>query len=53
MKVQINIEGSRLEWCISGMIYSGYTPFWSETLDILQMQYTAKWINKQQNKAMQ
>ena len=28
------IEGSRPEWCISSMIYSGDTPFWSETLDI-------------------
>ena len=33
--LQMNIEGSRLEWCISSMIYSRDTPFWSETLDIL------------------
>ena len=29
------IEGSRPEWCISSMICSGDTPFWSETLDTL------------------
>ena len=28
------IEGSRPEWCISSMIYSRDTPFWSGTLDI-------------------
>ena len=28
------IEGSQPEWCISSMIYSGDTPFWSETLKI-------------------
>ena len=28
-----NIEGSRPEWCISSMIYSRDTPFWSGTLD--------------------
>ena len=27
-----SIEGSRPEWCISSMIYSVDTPFWSETL---------------------
>ena len=31
---QNHIEGSRPEWCTSSMIYSRYTPFWSETLDI-------------------
>ena len=30
-----HIEGSRPEWCISSMIYSRDTPFWSGTLDIL------------------
>ena len=30
----VNIEGSRPEWCISSMIYSGDTPFWLETLDM-------------------
>ena len=29
------IEGSRPEWCISSMIYSRDTPFWSGTLDII------------------
>ena len=29
-----NIEGSRPQWCISRMIYSGDTPFWLETLDM-------------------
>ena len=29
-----HIEGSWPEWCISSMIYSRDTPFWSETLDI-------------------
>ena len=29
------IEGSRPEWCISSMIYSRDTPFWSETLEII------------------
>ena len=28
------IEGSRPEWCISGMIYSRNTPFWSGILDM-------------------
>ena len=28
------IEGFRPEWCISSMIYSRDTPFWSGTLDI-------------------
>ena len=28
------IEGSRPEWCISSMTYSGDTPFWLETLDM-------------------
>ena len=27
-------EGSRPEWCISSMIYSRDTPFWSGTLDL-------------------
>ena len=30
-----NIEGSRPEWCISSMIYSRDTPFWSGTLNIV------------------
>ena len=30
-----NIEGSGPEWCISSMIYSRDTPFWSETRDML------------------
>ena len=29
------IEGSQPEWCISSMMYSRDTPFWSETLDIM------------------
>ena len=29
-----NVEGSRPEWCISGMIYSRDAPFWSGTLVI-------------------
>ena len=29
-------QGSRPEWRISSMIYSRDTPFWSETLKILQ-----------------
>ena len=29
-----HIEGSRPKWCISSMIYSRDTPFWSGTLDI-------------------
>ena len=29
-----HIKGSRPEWCISNMIYSRDTPFWTETLDI-------------------
>ena len=29
-----NIEGSQPEWCISSMIYSRDTPFWSGTLDM-------------------
>ena len=33
----VNIKGSRPEWCISSMIYSGDTPFWSETLDYVMM----------------
>ena len=28
------VEGSWREWCISNMIYSRDTPFWSETLDV-------------------
>ena len=32
-----NVEGSRPEWCISSMIYSGDTPFWSETLDMFDL----------------
>ena len=30
----VSIVGSRPEWCISSMIYSGDTPFWSRTLSI-------------------
>ena len=30
----MHIEGSQPEWCISSMIYSRDTPFWSNTLDI-------------------
>ena len=33
-KDYIYIEGYQPEWYISTMIYSGDTPFWSETLDI-------------------
>ena len=29
-----HFEGSRPEWCISSMIYSLGTPFWSDTLDL-------------------
>ena len=29
----LHFEGSQPEWCISSMIYSRDTPFWSETLD--------------------
>ena len=29
-----HVEGSRPEWCILSMIYSGDTSFWSETLDV-------------------
>ena len=29
----IIFEGSQPEWCISSMIYSRDTPFWSETLN--------------------
>ena len=32
-------EVSRLEWCISSMVYSGDTPFWSETLDMQIQKY--------------
>ena len=32
----VHIEGSRSEWCVSSMIYSRDTPFWSETLDIFR-----------------
>ena len=31
---KLYIEGYRPEWCISSMIYSGDTPFWSETLEL-------------------
>ena len=31
------IEGSWPEWCISSMIYSRYTPFWSDTLEMLKL----------------
>ena len=30
---------TRPEWCISSMIYSRDTPFWSETLDIVHFYY--------------
>ena len=32
---QLYIESSWPEWCISCMIYSRDTPFWSETVDII------------------
>ena len=31
----LNIEGSRPEWCISSLIYSRDTQFWSETLSMV------------------
>ena len=34
VNVCVHIKGSRPEWCISSMIYSRDTPFWSETLDM-------------------
>ena len=34
------MEGSRPEWCISSMVYSGDTPFWSETLNLLWTDFT-------------
>ena len=37
-----NIEGSRPEWCISSMIYSRDTPFWSGTLDMLLLKYSTR-----------
>ena len=30
------IEGSQSEWCISSIMYSRDTPFWSDTLEIIQ-----------------
>ena len=33
----VNIEGSRPEWCISSMMYSRDTPFWSKTLYAIQV----------------
>ena len=33
-KKQSHIKGSQPEWCISSMIYSRDTPFWSGTLDM-------------------
>ena len=39
------IEGSRPEWCISSMIYSGDTPFWSETLEIHLDKYFTSWTS--------
>ena len=33
--IVLHVEGSRPEWCMSSMIYSGDTPFWSETLDMV------------------
>ena len=36
----VYIEGSWPEWCISNMIYSRDTPFWSGTLDI----YCISWL---------
>ena len=41
--LQMNIEGSWPEWCISSMIYSRDTPFWSETLDILPTHTHTHW----------
>ena len=32
---EMYIESFQPEWCISSMIYSRDTPFWSETLDIV------------------
>ena len=34
MMMVTTIRGFPPEWCMSSMIYSGDTPFWSETLDI-------------------
>ena len=31
--IRINIKGSQPEWCISSMIYSRDTPFWSKTFE--------------------
>ena len=33
--LSFKIKGSWPEWCISSMIYSRDTPFWSETLEII------------------
>ena len=54
-KYVLEFEGSRPEWCISSMIYSGDTPFWSETLDIytryssvylnVEMRYSSMYLN--------
>ena len=33
-KTHDTIEGSQPEWCISSLMYSGDTPFWSETLNM-------------------
>ena len=35
LMLQLDIEGSLTERCISSMIYSRGTPFWSETLDMV------------------
>ena len=32
---EVYIKGSQPEWCISSMMYSTDTPFWSETLNII------------------
>ena len=38
IQTKAEIEGSRPESCISSMIYSRDTPFWSETLEILPLE---------------
>ena len=42
-------EGSWPEWCISSMIYSRDTPFWSGTLDICMFVLLSTWQNDKQN----
>ena len=45
----VQIEGSQPEWCISSMIYSRDTPFWSETLEIYHSGRNSLVIKKQFN----